>query len=54
MLLYDWKNLESLTISFHHEGKEQNDDCFVLMFGTKCTTQWSCLKNLYICMYFVR
>lgn len=49
MLLYDWKTLQSLTISFHHEKKDDNDDCFILMFGTKCTTQWPNLKNLYIC-----
>ena len=53
MLLYDWKTLESLTISFHHEKKDDNDDCFVLMFGTKCTTQWPNLKNLYVCKFLV-
>jgi len=33
----------------HEENKDDNDDCYTLLFGMKCTNQWQALKTLYIC-----
>lgn len=33
----------------HEESKDDNDDCFQLMFGPQCFNLWQGLKNLYVC-----
>ena len=35
--------------SVHEEGKEDNDECFTVLFTGKSLIQWSGLKTLYIC-----